>query len=115
MIRAPPRFPFPFAAHRSLRTPPDPGITSPASGRSTRYEPSFLNTLGPNQVRRLGLELRQLEDRDLGRLVHYPRVYRIAVGHLGTWTDGNVGRPEALTASNLRDSLQRLRRLPRRG
>src|SRR5260221_2119297 len=37
MIRAPPRFPLPFAAHRNFRVPPAPGITSPASGWSIRY------------------------------------------------------------------------------
>ena len=32
MIRSPPRFPFPGRDQRTLRTPPEPGTTSPASG-----------------------------------------------------------------------------------
>src|SRR2546421_12679748 len=31
-MRRPPRLPRPATPHRSLRTPPEPGITSPASG-----------------------------------------------------------------------------------
>src|SRR5450759_5373085 len=37
MIRAPPRFPLPFAAQRNFRAPPAPGITSPSSGWSIRW------------------------------------------------------------------------------
>ncbi len=38
-----------------------------------------LNPIRSDQLRGLGLELRQLQDSDLGRIVHYPRVYRNAV------------------------------------
>jgi len=38
-----------------------------------------LNAIRPDQPRGLGLELRQLQDGDLGRIVYYLRVYRIAV------------------------------------
>ena len=38
-----------------------------------------LDTVGPDQLRGFGFELRQLEDRDLGRFIHYPTVYRNAV------------------------------------
>src|SRR5919205_62150 len=37
MIRSPPRFPAPGRAQRTLRKPPDPGTTSPASGFCIRY------------------------------------------------------------------------------
>src|SRR5947209_18274083 len=70
MIRAPPRLPFPFAAHRSFRTPPDPGIMTPASGRSLKVSGQRLYAIRSNQRRGLGLKLRQLQDRDFGRTAH---------------------------------------------
>ncbi len=42
-------------------------------------ENSGRNTIGPDQLCSLSLELRQLQDRDLWRIVHYWRVYRSAV------------------------------------
>src|SRR5437016_1999701 len=36
MSRNPPRLPRPFAPHRSLRRPPEPGISGPCSGRSNK-------------------------------------------------------------------------------
>ncbi len=38
-----------------------------------------LNAVRTDQLGGLGLELWQLQDRDLGRIIHYSAVYRIAV------------------------------------
>ncbi len=66
--RAPPRFPRPFAAHRSFLMPDEPGITSPRSGLQTRI-PRALRFPQPDQLSGLCLEPWQLQDRDLGRVI----------------------------------------------
>ena len=79
MIRAPPRFPLPFAAHRSFRTPPDPWYHVAGIGMVDQVDCQLLDAIRSDQLRSLGLELRQLQDRDLRRIIHYSRVYRNAV------------------------------------
>jgi hypothetical protein len=79
MIRAPPRFPLPFAAHRNFRAPPAPGITSPASRMVNQIDGHGVDAVHADQLRGLGLELRQLQDRDFARTVHHSGLYRNAV------------------------------------
>ncbi len=79
MIRAPPRFPLPFAAHRSFRTPPDPCYHVAGIGMVDQVHCQFLNAIRSDRLRSLGFELRQLQDRDLSRIIHYSRLYRNAV------------------------------------
>jgi hypothetical protein len=59
------------------------------------------NAARPDQFRGLGFELRQLQDRDFGRIVHYARVYRNAVYSSPDSSKGNRQNPGGFVKSLL--------------
>jgi hypothetical protein len=71
MIRAPPRFPLPFAAHRSNPDSARSLYHVARIGMVDQVDSQFLNAIRSDQLRSLGFELRQLQDRDLSRIIHY--------------------------------------------
>jgi CRISPR/Cas system endoribonuclease Cas6 (RAMP superfamily) len=79
MIRAPPRFPLPFAAHRSYRAPLAPGYHVSSFRVVDQVIRQRLDADCSDQLHGVRLELRQLQDRNLRRGAHHLTIYRIAV------------------------------------
>ena len=72
-MRAPPRFSLPFAAHRSFRAPPQARNHVASVGMIDQIDRYCLNAIRFDQLRSLGPELRELQNRDFGRIVHRPK------------------------------------------
>jgi hypothetical protein len=75
MIRVPPRFPLPFAAHRNFRTPTRSLYHVAGIRMVNQINGHRLNAIRPDQFGSFGLELWQLQNCDLERI----NIYRIAV------------------------------------
>jgi len=83
-MRAPPRFPLPFAAHRSFRTPPDPGITSPGIGLANQIKRHRLNPIHPISFVASALNFGSCRTVVSGAL-STTELYRIAVWAFGAF------------------------------
>jgi hypothetical protein len=77
MIRAPARFPLPFAAHLSSSA----GARNHVAGIGVIGQMGCerLDALRPDQRRSFLLEFRELQNSDFSGIVHYVPLYRSAV------------------------------------
>ena len=62
-----------------LADSPGPRYHVSGVGMANQIKGHAFDAVRSDQLRRLGLELRQLQDRDFQRIAHYSEVYRSAV------------------------------------